>query len=87
MDKSSGDKEEGNSTDANKRKPRRERKEDDVPDDKSDAKSLQDAAGKSRRKRGEDQVSGSGWLSQIQDNPDKPIPEPTVEAEDGKIIA
>jgi len=90
MEKGSGNKEDGaEAEEKEKRKPRRERKEDEVADDKAQDKAVQDAIpGKARRKRGEDQRgdSSGGWLGQTQDNPNKPIPEPSAVSEDGTVV-
>lgn len=89
MEKGSGDKDDGADA-TERRKPRRERKEEEVADEKAQTKAIEDAVpGKARRRRGDDQKDGGGggWLSQAQDNPNKPIPEPTAETEDGATIA
>jgi hypothetical protein len=91
MEKVSGDKDDGADA-TERRKPRRERKEEEVADEKAQTKAIEDAIpGKARRRRGEDlknggEGGGGGWLSQAQDNPNKPIPEPTAETEDGAIV-
>ena len=88
MDKDSGDKDDVGEGPQVKRKVRRERKEDEVADEKTQTKVAQEAAaGKARRKRGEESAKGDdggGWMSMNQD-PNKVIPEPFADPDETNI--